>query len=143
MKYHFKVHKEENMFWAECLELEGCNTQGKTKEDLFENMKEVLDLYLDEPEDSKKVFPKPNSKLSGRNVVAVPVDPRISWAVLLRNARLNRGMTQKEAAKALNIKNLYAYQKLESSKTANPELATMIRIKKVFPELNLEDILSA
>ncbi len=30
MKYHFKIHKEGKGFWAECLELEGCITQGKT-----------------------------------------------------------------------------------------------------------------
>lgn len=140
MKYHFRIHKEAKKYWAECLELDGCNTQGRSKEELLENMKEALELFLDEPTDSKKILPRPNPKFKGKMVVEVPVDPKISWAVLLKSARLTRGMTQKEAAKALNIKNIYAYQKLESSKTANPELATIVRIKKVFPELALEEI---
>jgi len=42
MKYHFKVHKE-----------------GNSKEELFENMKEALNLYLEEPEDSTFLIPFP------------------------------------------------------------------------------------
>ena len=51
MKYHFKVHKEEKGFWAECIELEGCCTQGDSKEELIENMKDALSIYLDGSEE--------------------------------------------------------------------------------------------
>ncbi len=47
MKYHFKVHREQNGFWAECLELKGCVTQGDTIIDLYNNIKKVLNLFLD------------------------------------------------------------------------------------------------
>ena len=33
MEYHFKIHKEKNGYWAECIELSGCNTQGDTLEE--------------------------------------------------------------------------------------------------------------
>jgi len=46
MKYHFRVHKEEDGYSAQCIELEGCITQGDSQEELFENMKEVLNLYV-------------------------------------------------------------------------------------------------
>lgn len=49
MRYHFKVHKEGKGFWAECLELKGCITQGNSKKELLENMQESLNLYLEEP----------------------------------------------------------------------------------------------
>jgi len=75
MKYHFKMHKEGKKFWAECIELEGCNTQGNTKEELFENMKEALNLYLDEPEGSKVSFPPPKKVVKGRNIIEIPVNP--------------------------------------------------------------------
>jgi antitoxin HicB len=143
MRYHFKIHKEESQYWAECIELEGCNTQGKTKEELLKNMKEALDLYLDEPKDSRYVVPKSKKGLKGKNIVGVAVDPHIAWITALRNARINRGMTQKDVAKSLDFKSVYAYQKLESSKTANPEFATLVKIKKIFPELDLEDLLAA
>lgn len=140
MKYHFKTHKEKSGFWAECLELKGCQTQGDTQEELIANMSEALNLYLDEPENSKMVFPVPDARIHGRNIVEVPVEPKIAWTVLLRNTRLSHKMTQKDVAQALKIKSVYAYQKLESSKTANPALSTIVRVKSVFPELNLADV---
>ncbi len=51
MRYHFKIHEEKNGFWAECLELPGCVTQGNSKEELKKNMQEALNLYLEEEED--------------------------------------------------------------------------------------------
>lgn len=53
MRYHFKVHKEKEGFWAECIELEGCVTQADTKEELNLNMQEALNLYLEEVEDDE------------------------------------------------------------------------------------------
>jgi antitoxin HicB len=49
-------------------------------------------------------------------------------------------MNQKEAARLLGMKNIYSYQRLESGKTANPELLTLVRIKQVFPEIDLDDV---
>lgn len=46
MNYNFKIHREDNGFWAECVELEGCNTQGDSPEDLIKNIKEALEVYL-------------------------------------------------------------------------------------------------
>lgn len=47
MIHHFKVHKEENGFWAQCIELPGCFAQGDTMKELQANMKEVLELYFE------------------------------------------------------------------------------------------------
>lgn len=142
MEYHFKVHEEGNIFWAECLELGGCLAQGLTELELLDNMHEALNLYLNEPESPKTIFPMPFKQVGGHPIVKVSVNPRIAWTVLLRNARLSRGFTQKEIAKALHIKNIYAYQKLESPQTANPCLDTIAKIKSVFPELKLELLVS-
>lgn len=35
MFYHFKIHKEENKFWAQCLELPGCITQADSLIEFF------------------------------------------------------------------------------------------------------------
>ena len=141
MKYHFNVVQEGSGFWAKCLELEGCKIYSATQESLIQNMKDALIHYLTEPGNPKTIFPMPNKNLKGPHIRAVPIDPVIAWAVLLKNARLSRGLSQAKAAKALNIKNIYVYQKLESAKTANPGLTTIARVKKVFPEVNLEEIL--
>jgi len=59
--YHFKIHQEGKFFWAQCLELEGCVTQARSLRKLQENMREALNLYVDEPEDSTDCanFPDP------------------------------------------------------------------------------------
>jgi hypothetical protein len=36
------------------------------------------------------------------------------------------------------MKHLYQYQKLESSKTSNPELGTLVKLKKLFPDLSVD-----
>jgi len=42
MYYHFKIHKEPDGYWAECIELEGCVTQGDSLDELQKNMEEAL-----------------------------------------------------------------------------------------------------
>ena len=144
MQYHFRIHKAgkgELGFWAQGMELDGCFTQGDTQEELDFNLQEALNLHLDEPEDSKHIFPPPDPSLKGRNIVAVPVDPQIAFAMQVRQSRLKNKWTQKEAAKALGMKNIFSYQRLESSKTANPELSTLIRLCTVFPDFSVDRIL--
>lgn len=48
MKYIVLIHKEDDCYWGECPELPGCYSQGDTPEELMENMKEAIALYLDE-----------------------------------------------------------------------------------------------
>ncbi len=143
MKYHFKVHREGTGFWTECIELEGCRTQGDSLEELQSNMHEALNLYLDEPEDSKRVSPLPKKGLKGRGIVTVEVEPKIAFALLLRRHRLTQGMTQREVADKMGFKNIYSYQRLENSKTANPEFTTILLIKRIFPKFSLDEIIAA
>ena len=143
MKYHFKIRREGKGFWAQGIELEGILAQGETKEELERNMHESLNLFLDEPTNSKIIFPLPRANLKGTSIVSVEVGPQIAFAFYLRRIRLKRGLTQKDVAKLMGFKNLYSYQRLEKSKTANPELSTIVQIKRLFPELDLEDILAA
>lgn len=143
MRYHFKIHKETKGYWAECLELPGCHSQGDSVNKLEKNLSEALHAFLDEPADSKQLVPLPNYKLKGRGIREVPVEPRMAFAVLLRNVRLSHGLTQKALADRLGFKGLYSYQRLESAKTANPELQTIAKIKKEFPEISLDEILSS
>jgi antitoxin HicB len=142
MKYHFKIHKEGRGFWAECVELDGCATQGDDRPELELNMKEALNAFLSEPSGSKAIFPLPKKRVRGSRVVQVPVDPSVAFAFLLRSLRLKRGLTQSDAARLLGFKNLFSYQRLESARKANPELETLAKVRRVFPELSLDEILA-
>ena len=141
MYYHFKVHKSSKPYWAECIELKGCSTQADSLDDLNKNMREVLNLYLDEPNESAVLFPLPEENINQKNIVKILVDPKIAFAMLLRQVRLKNQLTQSEAAKKIGFKTIYSYQRLESSKSANPELNTIAKIKRLFPDFSLDYIL--
>lgn len=141
MKYHFRIHKGEKFPWAQCIEGKWA-TQGETREQLDFNMKEMLDLVLDEPEDSKWIPPMPDPTIKGRNIVEVEVDPKIAMAMMVRVSRLRSGLTQREAARRMGIANVSQYQRLESGKTANPELGTLVKLKKLFPDFSVDFVLA-
>lgn len=136
MKYHFKLHREGKGYWAECVELKGCFTQADSLAELKENLQEALNLHLDEPEDSRVLFPLPKKRVKGPNVVQVAVNSKIALAFLLRRERLKKKWTQIVVAKLLGMP-LYSYQRLENSKTANPEWKTLTKLLQLFPELDL------
>lgn len=140
MFYHFKIHKEKNGFWAECPELKGCATQADNLDTLYKNMKEALNLYLHEPENSRVSFSLPYKNIIGKNIVRVPVDPQIAFAIKMKITRAKKGLSQRQAADLLGMKNIYSYQRLESTKKANPSLSTIARIKEIFPEFNIDDL---
>jgi antitoxin HicB len=138
MKYHFRIHDRDG-FWAECVELKGCLTQGKTREELSRNMKVALNLYLDEPENSAMVFPFPSPRVSGAGIVAVEVEPAVAFSMQLRQLRIRHKLTQREAASRIGMRNLYSYQRLE--RRSNPSLATIKKVKGLFPQFSLDSVL--
>jgi antitoxin HicB len=140
MHYHFKLYKEQNGYWAQCIELEGCQSQGDTLEELKKNLEEALMLYLDEPASSHIVFPLPDQTITGDDIIEIKVTPTIAFAHYLRMIRLKHNMTQKDVAGKLGYKSIWAYQKLESTKKANPELKTISHIKEIFPDFDVNYI---
>ncbi len=136
MKYHFQVHEDTDGLWAECVELEGCRSQGDTFEELKENLSEALNLYLDEPAGSNMLFPLPDAALDGKQeIVPIEVDPTIAFAMLVRHYRITHRMTQKEAQEALGLPNRTSYARLE--KKGNPRLDTIEKVVKAFPDFPL------
>jgi antitoxin HicB len=138
MIYHFKIHKEKKGFWAQCVELPGCYTQGDTMKELQENMQEALNLYIEEPSDSQDLAELPSESIRrSKNIVSVAVDPLIAFAFLVRYFRIKHGLTQSEAAKKMGFETLYSYQRLEAKK-CNPSLKMISKIKKAFPEFSVD-----
>jgi antitoxin HicB len=140
MTYHFRVHIERNRLWAECIELEGCVTQGRDRSELDRNMQEALNLYLEEPDNSRTIFPVPSPRSHGRDVVSVEVDPAIAFSMQLRQLRVLSKLTQAQAAHRLGMRSLYSYQRLE--RRSNPSLSTIRKVKALFPDFSLDAILS-
>lgn len=136
MKYHFQINKEERGYSAKCLELDGCITEGDTLEELEINMSNVLNLYLDEPQNSSRVFDYPNDNYKGDSIVEVRVLPEVAFGVILKHLRNKHNMTQQEVANKLGFKRIYGYQRYE--RKSNPKISTVGQILKVFPDFPLE-----
>ena len=142
MHYHFKVYKENNGYWAECSELEGCNTQADTLEQLEKNMSEALNLFLTEPDDSKVIFPLPDeSIINSDKIVRIKVDPQVGFAFLLRRYRLIKKLTQQEIAKKMGWSNIWSYQRFEKAKS-NPSLTILTKFHEKFPDLDINLVFS-
>jgi predicted RNase H-like HicB family nuclease len=139
VRYHFRIREDARRLWAECVELEGCVTQGRNAGQLEKNMRDALNLYLEEPPGSSAVFPVPASGPFAADVVEVEVDPKVAFSMLVRQARLQSRMTQREAAERLGMDRLFSYQRLE--RRSNPSLMTMKRVKMLFPDLSLDLVL--
>ncbi|NGX45216.1 MAG: hypothetical protein K940chlam2_00359 [Chlamydiae bacterium] len=138
MKYHFRIQKEKKGYSAQCIELEGCITQGDTLKELQKNMKEALNLYVQEPADSEDLAALPKESIrKSKAIVGVALDPSIAFSFLVRYYRLAYGMTQQEVAKAMGFDNVYSYQRLERRK-CNPTLKIMAMVKQIFPEFSLD-----
>ena len=100
MKYHFRIKEEKDGYSAQCIELKGCITQGDSMEELTCNMKEALDLYVYEPEDSKELASLPDEAIKiSKHVVEVAVSPEIAFSFMVRYHRIHSHLTQKQAAK--------------------------------------------
>ena len=51
------IEKDEHGYYAYCPELEGCQTQGDSLEDVMAHIKEAVELYLETlPEDERKLY---------------------------------------------------------------------------------------
>lgn len=57
--YVAKFYEEENSYWAEFPDLEGCFTQGKTVNEVIENASESLEGYLESLLENGETFAKP------------------------------------------------------------------------------------
>ena len=58
----------------------------------------------------------------------------------LKFIRMESGRTQSYIKDLLGFKSIYSYQRLESGK-CNPTLSTLLKIKKIFPRLSIDELI--
>lgn len=64
--------------------------------------------------------------------------PYQKLSIVIKKYRILKGKTQQEVADEMGIK-LLPYQRLESGEN-NPTLKTLLKVKEIFPEINLDKI---
>ena len=72
MEYTVIIHSaEEGGYWVDVPALSGCYSQGETIEEALSNVKEAIELHLEELKEEKPEIPKDTGFVIGR--VEVPV----------------------------------------------------------------------
>ena len=66
------------------------------------------------------------------------LDPLVKFSVMVKMQRLRKGLTQTKVAAMMGIA-LVPYQRIESGRN-NPTLKTILKIKKIFPEMKLDKV---
>ena len=67
------IEKDENGYYAYCPELDGCHSQGDTFEEVTENIKEAIDLYLEGDYGQMREVTAHFSKTGGVNDVLLSI----------------------------------------------------------------------
>ncbi len=113
-------------------DLPGCLTYGGSLAEALENAIEALSGYLESIDLRKITVPKP-SRLTGKNIHNIRPEKRVAFALWLKIKRAERGFSQKDMARMLNI-NFQSYQKYENPRKTNPTLKTIEKVENVFGE---------
>lgn len=56
MKVNIIIEKDKNGYFAFCPELKGCHTQGDPLEEVLENIKEAIELYVETLSEEEKEY---------------------------------------------------------------------------------------
>ena len=128
IKYQAKFHEDGGRFWAEFPDLPGCFAQGATRAACLEAAREALSLFLEEARDPQWRVPKPRER-KGRAYVWVRPEESVGVPLMIRQARLGLGLTQRQLAERIGI-TVQQLQKLETPRKSNPTVRMLSVISK-------------
>lgn len=153
MKYHFKISaRESGDYLVQCLEIYGCAVSVKQPAEAATAASKKLHAFLSMlPDDLSFIEPFDRSGeevrrqfgLEPGELVIVELTPAFAFAIALRLARFNRCLSQAQTARRLKLRSRSSYQRLEDPKRTNPTLDTILRVRKVFPDLDLATVFSS
>ena len=136
IKYPAEIifNEDDNVYDVEFPDLPGCLTYGETFEDAQINAAEALTGYLASIEIRKHGIPPMTAIQQGQNnMYNIFPESNVAFSIWLKETRLKKGMTQKEAAEKIGIK-YQAYQRYERPETSNPTLKMIEKIQNLFNE---------
>jgi len=107
IKYPTEIifNKEDNVYDVKFPDLPGCLTYGETFEDAQINAAEALTGYLASIEIREQRIPLMTPIQQGQNnMYNIFPETNVAFSIWLKETRLKKGMTQKEAAEKIGIK---------------------------------------
>lgn len=104
-------------------------TQADAGESIEAMAREALELHLEAYLEERELPPKPSTRAPKGKVLWVDVPPRLAFALNVRWARQEAGLSQAELAERLKVSQQQV-AKLEAP-TTNPKLETIQRVAEV------------
>jgi len=132
IRYQAKIYKDGKRFSVEFPDLPGCFSEGTTHADALKNAREALSHYLEEARDPQWLVPHPKSR-TGKVYEWITPDEHVALPLMIRQARMKHGLSQKELAQLLKV-SFQQVQKLETPGKSNPTVKTLAAISKVLHE---------
>ncbi len=132
IRYQARIEKDGKYYSVEFPDLPGCFSDGSTYEEAKENAREALSLYLEEARDPEWSVPAPKSR-SGRGYEWITPFEDVALPLMIRQARVKHGLSQREFAQLLNV-SFQQVQKLETPGKSNPTVKTLAAISRVLHE---------
>jgi predicted RNase H-like HicB family nuclease/DNA-binding XRE family transcriptional regulator len=130
-------HKENNSYWVEFPDLEGCITQGATLEEAFAMAKEALALYLDGMKELPKATEmKAISVQNGDTVMLVEADNADDIVYIktsevpkyIENGLEEKGLTKGQVAFILDVDRSYLTHIVKGERVPSVDMAKRIGI---------------
>ena len=120
MRFEGKLVKPDgvkNKFWHVEVAILGIYTQGKTKKDAYDMIKDAIELAIDQPGFHVRVYP------GDEDTFTVEANDRRAFvAFMLKQQRTSHGLTLKQVAKRLKIESVNAYARYEQGKAVPSHL---------------------
>lgn len=128
IKYQAKILRDSSGYSVVFPDLPGCFSYGSTYKEATDNAREALSLYLEEARDEKWEVP-PIKNRKGKQYIWIIPFYNVAIPLMIRKARLSRGLSQTKLAKRLNM-SVQQVQKLEMPGLSNPTVKTLAAISK-------------
>ena len=132
IKYQAKIYKDGKSYSVEFPDLPGCFSSGETKAEAVKFAKDALSLWLEEARDPKWDIPKATSR-KGKDYHWIAPHEDVAIPLMIRQARLKHGYSQREFAKLLKM-SVQQLQKLETPGKSNPTVKTLVLISQALNE---------
>lgn len=132
IRYQARVYRDGSQYSVEFPDFPGCFSAGETKEEALENAREALSLRLEEARDPKWRLPRAKRYKGREHYWVVPTED-VAIPLMIREARLRHGYSQREFARMLEV-TVQQLQKLETPGKSNPTIKTLAAISKALNE---------
>ncbi|GMO49363.1 MAG: hypothetical protein Pg6C_11930 [Treponemataceae bacterium] len=121
---------DEGGYVVEFVDIPSCVTEGDTLNEAQTMAKEALTAILCSLDSREMAIPDA-SDISGEDIYLIEPELKAAFAITLKKERERLGLSQKEVAERLRVKQAF-YQRIENLRKTNPTLGIIEKLQRVY-----------